>query len=151
MQTGGGFDDRSNASISGREQRLLMRDARRHGAHFHVGDARQLLTDELQTSLQFFFRANCFPLKWCVGLWYEAVQRRNDLSDVPELAAGFEHAILDALDQHDHLVQIFISLSRQAHHQIEFYRQHAPIEDRAADIDYFVISQVLIDDATQSV
>ena len=51
----------------------------------------------------------------------------------------------------NHLVQVFIGFGRQAHHHVKLNGQHAAIEYRAADVDDFVVGQVLVDDATQAI
>ena len=128
-----------------------MSDARGHRAHLDVGNPGEFLADKLQAALQFFLFTNWFPLKWRVGFGYESIQRRNDLAGATEALAGFKHAILDALNQHNHFFQIFISFGRQANHHVELDGQHAAIEYRAADIDDLVVRQILVDDAPQAI
>ena len=128
-----------------------MSNARGHRPHLDVGNAREFLTNEFQTALQFFLFTNWFPLKWRVGFGHESVQRRNDLTGATETLAGFEHAILYSLDQNDHLLQVFVSFRRQANHHVELDGEHAAIEHRAADVDDLIVGQVLVNDATQAI
>ena len=128
-----------------RKQRLLVRDARRHHAHFDVRNPRELFRHPLQTPLQFFLFTDRLPLERRVRLRHKTVQRGDDFADVPETFARFEHAVFDAFDERDHLYQIFVGLRRQADHQVELDRSTSPVKDRAADVHDLVVRQILVD------
>ena len=128
-----------------------MSHACRHGADFHVRNPSKVLTDPFQASLQFLFVADRFPLKRRVGFWYEAIQRRNNLSHTTETTARLEHTILDTLDKHDHFLKVVASFRRQANHQVKLHGQHPAIEHRATDIDDLVVRKILVDDLAQAI
>src|SRR5215204_5942114 len=145
------LDDARHAAVAGGEERLLVRDARRHHTHLDVRDAREVLREPLQTALQLALLADGLPLEGRVGLGHEAVQGGDDLPRAPELLARLKHPVLDALDQFDHRFEVFVGLSGQPRHHVELDGEHAAVEDRAADVYYLVVGQVLVDDAAQAV
>src|SRR5919205_104825 len=146
-----GLDDARDAAVAGGEERLLVRDARGHHAHLHVRDAREVLGEPLQAALEFALLADGLPLEGRVRLRHEAVQGRDDFPRAAEAAARLQHPVLDASDEFDHRFEVFVRLGRQARHHVELDGEHAAVEDGAADVNYLVVRQVLVDDAPQAV
>ena len=90
----------------------------------------------------------------CSGVFGFGTRPLSDGMILPGTAkflSGFEHPVLDPLDQHKHLVEVFVRFGRQADHHIELDGQHSAIENGAADIDDLVVGQILVDDAAQPV
>src|SRR5262245_2956117 len=107
-------------AVAEREKRLQLRDARRHRAHFDIRDWLEGSREIFDLLIEYFLRLNWFPLEWRLRLGHKCVQRDDYRTNAPARTGHFDHPVPDALGQRDYRIQVFILLSREAYHHVQF-------------------------------